>query len=251
MTTTSPTLADGASTLNHLSSFAAHSFTSFEETVAETLRLITQQTGMQRGFLTRINRATGRHEIIASYDRRDGSSRECVVSPLRTTYCSLIAAAVEPMPLHFEDTGTDARLVNHPARAAFPNVGSYLGVPVFLRDGSFFGTLCALDPSPHGIGADRVELLVILARLLSTEIDHERELAELTRLNDLKSDFVSIVSHEFRTALTGIQGFSELLRDEDLTPAEVREYAGDINEDAQRLGRMINEMLDLERRGRR
>jgi signal transduction histidine kinase len=70
---------------------------------------------------------------------------------------------------------------------------------------------------------------------------------QLERLNRAKSEFVSIVSHEFRTPLTGIQGFSEMMRDEELTIEEMREYAGDINKDSQRLNRMITEMLDLDR----
>ena len=70
---------------------------------------------------------------------------------------------------------------------------------------------------------------------------------QLERLNRAKNEFVSIVSHEFRTPLTGIQGFSEMMRDEQLTMEEMREYAGDINKDVQRLNRMINEMLDLDR----
>ena len=40
---------------------------------------------------------------------------------------------------------------------------------------------------------------------------------QLERLNKAKSDFVSIVSHEFRSPLTGIQGFSELMRDESMS----------------------------------
>jgi PAS domain S-box-containing protein len=72
-------------------------------------------------------------------------------------------------------------------------------------------------------------------------------LAAVERLNRLKSEFVSVVSHEFRTALTGIQGFSEMLRDAKLTSAQVREFATDINNDALRLNRMITEMLDLDR----
>ena len=71
--------------------------------------------------------------------------------------------------------------------------------------------------------------------------------AELERLSRAKSDFVSIVSHEFRTPLTGIQGFSEMMQGEDLTLEEMREYAGDINKDAHRLNRMITEMLDLDK----
>jgi PAS domain S-box-containing protein len=72
-------------------------------------------------------------------------------------------------------------------------------------------------------------------------------LAGLERLNKLKSEFVSMVSHEFRTALVGIQGFSELLSDEAADPEEVKSLATDINNDAQRLNRMIGEMLDLDR----
>jgi PAS domain S-box-containing protein len=72
-------------------------------------------------------------------------------------------------------------------------------------------------------------------------------LAGLERLNQLKSEFVSMVSHEFRTALVGIQGFSEILMDESTGADEVKGLAGDIFSDAQRLNRMINEMLDLDR----
>jgi signal transduction histidine kinase len=70
---------------------------------------------------------------------------------------------------------------------------------------------------------------------------------EIEQLSKLRSEFVSIVSHEFRTPLTGIQGFSELIRDEELTPAQTREYAEDINKDARRLARLITDMLDLDR----
>jgi signal transduction histidine kinase len=70
---------------------------------------------------------------------------------------------------------------------------------------------------------------------------------EIEQLSKLRSEFVSIVSHEFRTPLTGIQGFSEIMRDEEMTPAQTREYAGDINRDARRLARLITDMLDLDR----
>jgi signal transduction histidine kinase len=70
---------------------------------------------------------------------------------------------------------------------------------------------------------------------------------QIEQLSKLRSEFVSIVSHEFRTPLTGIQGFSEMMRDEELTLPEMREYAGDINKDARRLARLITDMLDLDR----
>jgi PAS domain S-box-containing protein len=72
-------------------------------------------------------------------------------------------------------------------------------------------------------------------------------LASLERLSRLKSEFMSMVSHEFRTALTGIQGYSEVMTNEEVSADEVKEFAGDINADALRLNRMITEMLDLDR----
>jgi PAS domain S-box-containing protein len=72
-------------------------------------------------------------------------------------------------------------------------------------------------------------------------------LAGLERLSQLKSEFVALVSHEFRTALVGIQGFSEMIRDQELSTDETKTFAGDINKDAQRLNRMITEMLELDR----
>ncbi len=71
--------------------------------------------------------------------------------------------------------------------------------------------------------------------------------ATLERLDRIKTEFLSIVSHEFRTALTGIQGFSELIRDGGLEPDEVRAYGGYIFNDADRVNRLIGDMLDLDR----
>lgn len=70
---------------------------------------------------------------------------------------------------------------------------------------------------------------------------------ELERLSNAKSDFVSMISHEFRTPLTSIQGYSELIRTEDLAAEEVATFAGMINEGAVRLARMIGNVLDLDR----
>jgi PAS domain S-box-containing protein len=70
---------------------------------------------------------------------------------------------------------------------------------------------------------------------------------QLKRVNRAKSDFVSVVSHEFRTPLTGILGFGELLCEDGLTQEEIREYAGEIRESARRLNRLIADLLDLDK----
>ena len=83
-----------------------------------------------------------------------------------------------------------------------------------------------------------------LAEALESQRDAN---ANLEKLDRTKSEFLSIVSHEFRTALTGIQGFSELIRDGGLEADEVRAYGGYIFNDADRVNRLIGDMLDLDR----
>ncbi|HSS92728.1 MAG TPA: ATP-binding protein [Candidatus Dormibacteraeota bacterium] len=83
---------------------------------------------------------------------------------------------------------------------------------------------------------------------LAEALDSQRGAnATLERLDRTKTEFLSIVSHEFRTALTGIQGFSELIRDGGIEPDEVRAYGGYIFNDADRVNRLIGDMLDLDR----
>jgi signal transduction histidine kinase len=69
----------------------------------------------------------------------------------------------------------------------------------------------------------------------------------LKRVNRLEEEGLSNASHEFRNALIGIQGYSELLQGEKVTSEEVGEYALEIQHEAQRLNRLITNMLDLDR----
>jgi len=115
------------------------------------------------------------------------------------------------------------------------------------------GTEVWLHWSVTSVRSSNGKIDYFLAMFEDITAKHEAEetamanLAGLERLNELKSEFVSMVSHEFRTALVGIQGFSEILRDETIGADEVKGLATDINKDAQRLNRMIGEMLDLDR----
>jgi PAS domain S-box-containing protein len=105
---------------------------------------------------------------------------------------------------------------------------------------------------------DRPEHVLVMVEDVTTVRDTQDKLAEaldsqrsantnLETLDRTKTEFLSIVSHEFRTALTGIQGFSELIRDGGLEPDEVRAYGGYIFNDADRVNRLITDMLDLDR----
>lgn len=75
-----------------------------------------------------------------------------------------------------------------------------------------------------------------------------RDVTEERRLDKLRKDFVANVSHELRTPLQMLQGYSEALMDDIAdTPEERRELAKVINEESQRMSRLVRELLDLAR----
>ena len=74
-----------------------------------------------------------------------------------------------------------------------------------------------------------------------------RDITQERALEQLKTEFISTVSHEFRTALTGIQGFSELICEEaNEHLIEIKEFASSINEDALRLTTIVSTLLDFD-----
>ena len=68
---------------------------------------------------------------------------------------------------------------------------------------------------------------------------------KLTELSVQKDAFLSQISHELRTPMTSIRAFSEILMEPDL-PEEMRaKYAEIIHEEAIRLTRLLDDLLDL------
>ena len=70
--------------------------------------------------------------------------------------------------------------------------------------------------------------------------------AEADRANDAKSQFLANISHELRTPMTAILGFSEMLMDDDdLSPELARTTASRILRNGEHLLELLNEVLDL------
>ncbi|MFN5060002.1 MAG: ATP-binding protein [Chloroflexota bacterium] len=363
-----------------------------DETLRAVVTISTKHFGMNAAYVSQVFHDKELLEIVAFHsDSPDLVINAGTTYQLKSTYCNSVAEATHPVVI--ENTHTDPTFQHTAAHDLFANIGSYVGVPIVLSNEVVYGTLCVIDTQPQKITTNQTELLLIMGRLLATQIVHDKvtyaraqaerdlrkseeryrefierspdmiviiednvmryinlagarmldfdtphdvvgqsihefididelhrvesiiapnaiypvtihaievylksrtgrqlivevtgfpsdllgangfklvardithrkqietELAhthhaqqianqDLLRLNAAKSHFVSIVSHEFRTALTGIQGFSEMMHTEDFTIEEMRDFAKDINEDAKRLNRMITEMLDLDR----
>ena len=68
---------------------------------------------------------------------------------------------------------------------------------------------------------------------------------KLQALSVQKDAFLSQISHELRTPMTSIRSFSEILRDTDMKSLEKERYAGIIHDEAMRLTRLLDDLLDL------
>ncbi len=90
---------------------------------------------------------------------------------LKTTICDEIRQSGEMVVIDHVSEDSNWRTHHTPALYGFE---SYISIPIVLHDGSFFGTLCAIDPHPRQLRAsDAVARMQRLARvvadILSTE----------------------------------------------------------------------------------
>src|SRR5699024_5850228 len=75
-----------------------------------------------------------------------------------------------------------------------------------------------------------------------------RDMTEERRLDKLRKDFIANVSHELRTPISLLQGYSEAIVDNIAESKEEKnELAQIIHEESLRMGRLVNELLDIAR----
>jgi signal transduction histidine kinase len=130
-----------------------------------------------------------------------------------------------------------------------PHIRLYAGAPLIDQDGYLLGTVCVLDDSPRQISDRQIDVLVQLAgqatghlsgirsRLLLSDLGDE-----LSRVVSREEDLVAAVSHELRTPVTSIQGYLEMLtEEEELAP--YRRYIEPIRRNGERLVKMVDHLL--------
>jgi len=95
---------------------------------------------------------------------------------------------------------------------------------------------------------DELQMEISERRRAEVNLRSAKEQAEVA--NRAKSEFLAMVSHELKTPLNAIIGFSDILHNQTLGPIgkdQYVEYAADIRDSGHYLLKIINDILDLSR----
>lgn len=118
------------------------------------------------------------------------------------------------------------------------------------------GVLYERRSPPEAIDKERLGLLTRLAQQIALVVRaaqlharQEETLQRLRELDEMKSDFVAITSHELRTPLAAVRGFVNTLRRRlgELSPEEIEEFLGIVDQQTDRLIRLVEDLLVVSR----
>jgi signal transduction histidine kinase len=126
-------------------------------------------------------------------------------------------------------------------------------MPIILPDGSFFGTLCAIDPKPRALRTPEIiGMFKLFAELLAFHLDaadrvelSESQLALEKKTAEVREQFIAVLGHDLRNPLASIAGGLRLLRKKVDTEGEnwIKLLQGSVN----RMSGMIDNVMDFAR----
>jgi signal transduction histidine kinase len=170
---------------------------------------------------------------------------------LETTICHEIRQSGQPVIIDHVAENPDFCSHHTPAMYGFQ---SYISIPIILADGTFFGTLCAIDPRPARLNTpETVGMFRLFAELISFHLSANEQLAaseanllDERKTSDLREQFLAVLGHDLRNPLASIDAGTRMLQKEPLSPkgASVLKL---IHNSVSRMAELIDNVLDLAR----
>ncbi|EHR05017.1 GAF domain-containing sensor histidine kinase [Bradyrhizobium sp. WSM471] len=216
--------------------------------VSTILDVISRTTGM--GF-TAVARVTeDRWITCASRDQLAFGLKPGDELKVETTICHEIRQSRDAVVI--ENVSEDAGFSTHhtPAQYGFQ---SYISVPIILPDGSFFGTLCAIDPKPRKLRTPEIiGMFKLFAELIASHLDAAERvelianrLALEQRNAELREQFIAVLGHDLRNPLASIQGGLRLLHKK--VDDEGKNWINLLQGSVARMAGLIDNVMDFAR----
>jgi signal transduction histidine kinase len=170
---------------------------------------------------------------------------------VETTLCHEIRQSHEAVVI--DNVAEDATYCGHhtPAKYGFQ---SYISMPIILSDGTFFGTLCAIDPRPARLDTPQtIGMFKLFAELIATHLEAadrlavtEARLMSERETSELREQFIAVLGHDLRNPLASIAAGARMLTKEDQKePAS--EILGLMQKSVARMSALIDNVLDFAR----
>ncbi len=183
-------------------------------TVASILDVVCRVTGM--GFAAVARVTPERWVCVAGSDNISFGLAPGGELDVETTICHEVRQAREVVAI--DHVAEDEIYSQHHTPAKY-GLQSYISMPIFLSDGSFYGTLCAIDPKPAKVkNAGIIGMFELFAKMIASQLEAGERLAESGRrlanveaalldantTSKLREQFIAVIGHDLRNPLASI-----------------------------------------------
>ncbi len=136
--------------------------------------------------------------------------------PIKTTLCDQIRTSHAEIII--DHVSEDPVYAGHHTPEIY-GLQSYISMPIILADGSFFGTLCAIDPRPAKLRDSAApEMFRLFASLIARHIDDQlrvldaqAQLLQSTEMAEVREQFIAVLGHDLRNPIAALQAGTNLL----------------------------------------
>lgn len=215
--------------------------------IQQLLDVICSTTGMGFAAVARVTEdrwitCTAKDDISFGIKKGDELKVE-------TTICQEVRQNNEAIVI--DHVKEDPQFSNHPTPALY-GFQSYISVPIIKKNGSFFGTLCAIDPKPAKVNTpETMGMFNLFADLLSfhlqaiEEMDSANQsLEEEKHHSELREQFIAVLGHDLRNPIATTKMSAEILLKTSKEEMTLKQ-AKTIKATNFRMEGLINNMLDF------
>jgi signal transduction histidine kinase len=185
------------------------------EAVTRILEVVCRTTGMGFAAVARVTEE--RWICCAVRDEIQFGLQPGGELKVETTICHEIRQNRDAVVI--DHAAEDDVYCGHPTPALY-GFQSYISMPIVLANGTFFGTLCAIDPRPARLKTiETVGMFKLFAELIAFHLDAAERIASSEasllgerRTSELRDQFIAVLGHDLRNPLASISSGAELLR---------------------------------------
>jgi signal transduction histidine kinase len=168
---------------------------------------------------------------------------------LETTICHEIRQSGNSVVI--DNVAEDENFRDHHTPAMY-GFQSYISIPIVRKNGTFFGTLCAIDPKPARLNNPQiigmfklyVDLIAFHLNAIEELAVSEAKLVEEKETADLREQFIAILGHDLRNPAGAILASAQLLARMNLDERGKR-VAGIILDSSYRIKGLIENIMDF------